>query len=127
MINGSYKIISIGSIWLNSFILVSSLIRFTISITTFFSIIFDSISLSMITPIGIYFFLDSILFSTEKTSKLSNLFPITITKMSSIIYDYDFKYSGVDLNIVFYTTIIYSIVLLAIGLLYFNKYKSFKI
>ena len=65
--------------------------------------------------------------TTEKTSKIVNLFPITITKFSSIIYDYDFKYTGVNLSIIFYITVIYSILLLGIGLVYFNKYKRYKI
>lgn len=125
--NNSYQIVSIGILMLKSFILLVALIIFTIALTTFFSIIFDSITLSMITPIGIYFFLENILFATEKTSKFVNLFPITITKFSSIIYDYDFKYIGVDLRIIFYITVIYSILLFGIGLVYFNKYKRYKI
>lgn len=125
--NNGYQIVSIGILMLKSFILLIALIIFTIALTTFFSIIFDSITLSMITPIGIYFLLENILFTTEKTSKIVNLFPITITKFSSIIYDYDFKYTGVNLSIIFYITVIYSILLLGIGLVYFNKYKRYKI
>ena len=127
IINGSYEIISIGNLLVNSFILILALIIFTIAITTFFSIIFNSITLSMITPIGIYLFLDNVLFATEKASKITNLFPITITKIADIIYDYDFKYVQIDLRIILYVALIYSILLFGIGALYFNKYKRFKV
>ncbi len=125
--DNSYNVVSMGMLILKFLILIIALIIFTISLTAIFSIVFDSITLSMITPIGIYLFLENILFSAERSSEILNFFPITITKVSSIIYDYDFKYKVVDLNFVFYFTIIYSLVFLALGLIYFNKYKRFKV